>query len=217
MKKMKKRNAFFAHVCLSLSIAAVAFVADAAAQSEPVGPVRPVEITNTAANPVPVAGQVNVGTMPAVDAKQSGPWNVGLTGTSAVRLDSSFVNSVRITNDTLTVASRSGRYFGKVHHWADGTGEQRVDSDSDLGSGGSSKVLACVKNRAPLPIFAHVFTMIPFAGGTLFDQFYELDVFVIGSNSDVCKVYDAYGIFVRVIVQSNGNTTGNVSFGISER
>jgi hypothetical protein len=207
------------YVSKVLTVVAFVFLAawTVSAQSTE-GPSKPVVVTNTAANPVPVAGQVNVGTMPAVDAKQSGIWNVGLTGIPAVRLDPQGGNRVEITNEILAVAPRTGRYDGKFHNWADGTGQITVDSESDEGSGGSSKLLVCVKNRAPLPIFAHVFMFIPFSGNnTILDRIYELEVFAVSSNRDVCKVYDAYGIFARVIVQSNGNTTGNMSIGISER
>lgn len=60
MNKIKSTTTFFVHLGLSLSIAAVAFVADAAAQSEPVGPTKPVVVVNTPNQPVPVTGTVGI-------------------------------------------------------------------------------------------------------------------------------------------------------------
>ena len=62
MKTMKKTTTFLARVCLALSITAAVFVAEAAAQGEPVGPVKPVVIVNTPGAPVPVAGTVRITT-----------------------------------------------------------------------------------------------------------------------------------------------------------
>ncbi len=62
MKKMKKTTTFLARVCLALSILAAAFVADVAAQGEPVGPVKPVVVVNQPSAPVPVTGTVGITT-----------------------------------------------------------------------------------------------------------------------------------------------------------
>lgn len=67
------------------------------AQTEdPVGQPRPVIVTNTAANPVPVSGQISIGNMPAVDARQSGIWNVGINGTPTVKIDPT-ANTIQFT------------------------------------------------------------------------------------------------------------------------
>jgi hypothetical protein len=59
-------------------------------QNEPVGPVKPVKVANSTAEPVPVTGSVNVqGPMTVsgtVKAEQVGDWNVGIAGTPTVNL-----------------------------------------------------------------------------------------------------------------------------------
>jgi hypothetical protein len=62
MKKMKETTIFLARVCMALSIMATVYVADMAAQSEPVGPVKPVVVVNTPDAPVPVTGTVGITT-----------------------------------------------------------------------------------------------------------------------------------------------------------
>jgi hypothetical protein len=63
---------------------------------EPIGPPKPVVVTNTTANPVPVTGQLNIGNTPTVDARQSGSWIVGINGTPTVKLDPT-ANTVQFT------------------------------------------------------------------------------------------------------------------------
>jgi len=53
-----------------------------------------VTVTNTDANPVPVRGGVSVTNTPTVDARQSGDWAVGISGTPTVKLDPSAVVSI---------------------------------------------------------------------------------------------------------------------------
>jgi hypothetical protein len=100
----EKENRMRTHAC-RMPLLAVAFIAlgaplsaGGAADSDPVGPVKPVVIVNTAAQPVPVQGTVSgsvsvVNTpsvtlvnTPTVDARQSGAWNVTLAGPAQVLL-----------------------------------------------------------------------------------------------------------------------------------
>jgi hypothetical protein len=51
-----------------------------------------VKVVNTAAETVPVTGSVTIGNTPAVDARQSGDWNVGITGTPIVNIGNTSAN-----------------------------------------------------------------------------------------------------------------------------
>jgi hypothetical protein len=61
-------------------------------QGTPNRPPTPVEVVNT---PLPVTGNLNAAVVGPVAAQQSGPWNVGITGTPNVNV----ANTVRTVND----------------------------------------------------------------------------------------------------------------------
>jgi hypothetical protein len=87
---MKNTTTFFARVCLALSITAAFYVADAAAQGEPVGPVKPVEVVNTPDAPVPVTGTVGITTNQPVPVTGS----VAVTPTEGNPLLVSDINNI---------------------------------------------------------------------------------------------------------------------------
>ena len=169
----------------------------------------PVTVTNTTANPVPVTGTVaatitgtvEVTNTPTVNAKQSGNWSVDILGTPTVK-----------------VAPAGGVFTGKYQYWTDSVADVRVFSKSD-DEAPYSKVWVCVKNAAPQPIGVHIFTFIPYPGHDPVDLnkiYFELDSFALPTGNS-CKVYDAPGYYVQAIAQANGNTSGYVSIGISQR
>jgi hypothetical protein len=68
-----------------------------------IGPTIPVVVTNTLTEPVPVKVTGNVGVGGPVQAQQSGPWTVGISGTPTVQVASALTNPVfvRDVNDAV--------------------------------------------------------------------------------------------------------------------
>jgi hypothetical protein len=97
-------------------IAALVLASDSPVESQPASrPAAPVHVVNTAAEPVPVVGTIEVGGVsgtvqsqqagawdvgilgsPTVSAQQSGPWNVGISGTPTVEVGNSTANPVPV-------------------------------------------------------------------------------------------------------------------------
>jgi len=73
----------FAILTGALALTSSGQVKTATTASATTPPSAPVTVVNTTANPVPVAGVVNVSGTPTVNAQQSGSWNVGISGNSA--------------------------------------------------------------------------------------------------------------------------------------
>jgi|SRR5579871_3105815 len=89
----------------------------ATAQSGPPGkPADPVTVVNTAANPVPVNGSITVsGVLPV---SQSGPWNVGLTGGTGVRINNAASDPVQVreVNDAMQPFQATASCSSTVSH-----------------------------------------------------------------------------------------------------
>ena len=154
----------------------------------------PVTVMNTTANPVPVTGQIVVGSLPAVDAKQSGEWKVGITGTPTVGIDPA--------NNKVLVFHRQQSTYDYKFSWANTSSPVSYDLSSELV--GSTKVRLCVGDGAPLPITVRV------NGVTSVDTF-EFDAFIINSPGRVCNIYELWGNELQVVVENSGkNTTGDV-------
>jgi len=159
----------------------------------------PVVVTNTAANPVPVAGGVVITNVPSVDAysRQSGEWSVGLTGTPTVRIDPEREVVVRRPDSLLNA---------ETYNW---TGQDRhffFQSSLRL-----SQARVCVHHQATNPIQIVVRSVI----GTGDDGIFDIDNYQINSPSTVCKVYEAPGQYIYVYANNLGllNTSGRVRFG----
>jgi len=151
----------------------------------------PVVVTNTTANPVPVTGQVNIGTLPAVDAKQSGSWTVGITGTPTVQVDRE-QNYQRVE----TVS------------WTGQGSEAWTTNYTDR----FSKFRVCVAHTGPNPIQVNVYSYL---SGSTSSAYFTYDIFVIGSPNTVCRVYDLPGASVQVqLANTGGNTSGIARFAL---
>ena len=159
------------------------FVTRAQAQK----PDTPVVVTNTAANPVPVTGQVNVGTLPAVDAKQSGLWTVGITGTPTVQVERRS-NYQRV--ETVTWSGQGSEAF-------------TMNSTEKL-----SKFRVCVAHTGPNPIQVNVFSLVSDGSNA---AFFTYDAFIIGSPNTVCKVYELPGVSIQVLLSNTGNNTSGIA------
>lgn len=147
----------------------------------------PVIVTNTSANPVPVTGQVNIGTLPSVDAKQSGLWTVGITGTPTVQVDRR-TNYQRV--ETVT--------------WSGQGSEAFTTNSTDR----FSKLRVCVAHTGPNPIQVNVFSLV--SDGTN-AAFFTYDAFVIGSPNTVCKIYELPGASTQVLLSNTGNNTSGIA------
>ena len=182
---------------LTLSMLAIFGPLIATAQSdEPIGPTKPVVVVNTPANPVPVSGQINIGNMPAVDARQSGPWNVGILGTPTVKLDPT-ANLVTVT--------------GKLTQSIAGTGEFDVSTGGYPGIGpfnvaGYARVRIVAYNRSDS---AGMFYIIPevLAGGIRMNLD-EAGWIPLAPGKVFSRTYDVPGTTLYVGVAGNG--TGRV-------
>ena len=73
---MKCLRSSFATLAIAVSVITVSPTLASAAP--PIPPSAPVTVTNTSSNPVPITGSTTVSG--SVAASQSGPWNVGITG-----------------------------------------------------------------------------------------------------------------------------------------
>jgi hypothetical protein len=157
----------------------------------------PVVVTNTTANPVPVTGQVNVGTLPAVDAKQSGVWNVGITGTPTVKLDS--------TTNTVQVERGLNYQRTEAISWTGQGSEAFTTNFTDK----FSQIRVCVAHTGPNPIQVNVFSLI--SDATHPSAFVTYDAFIIGSPNTVCKIYELPGASTQVLLSNTGNNTTGIA------
>lgn len=118
---MKKRISFAVlFTTMAFAVAALVFTPAGEAVANSMRPLL-VRIVNDSSAPVPVTGttsitgtpDVNVVSLPAVQAQQSGPWNVGINGTPTVNahiMSGSFVG-IDPANNTVQVASSAGTPF----------------------------------------------------------------------------------------------------------
>jgi hypothetical protein len=181
MKRASFRSLLAVAVCL------LASVAHAQGQRQE----TPVTVTNTAANPVPVTGQVNIGALPAIDAKQNGPWTVGITGTPTVQVDRE-TNYQRV--ETVT--------------WAGQGTEAWTTNYTDK----FSKFRVCVAHTGPNPIQVNIYS---FVSGSTSAAYFTYDIFVIGSPNTVCRVYDLPGASIQVqLANTGGNASGIARFAL---
>lgn len=147
----------------------------------------PVTVNNTASNPVPVTGQITVGSLPAVDAKQSGSWTVGIAGTPTVEVDRR-LNYQRV--ETVTWSGQSSEAF--TTNYTDRYSKLRV----------------CVAHTGPNPIQVNVFSFI---SGSTEAAYFTYDAFVIGSPNTVCKIYELPGAATQVLLSNTGNNTSGIA------
>jgi hypothetical protein len=155
----------------------------------------PVIVTNTTANPVPVTGQVNINTLPAVDAKQSGAWNVGIAGTPTVKLDA--------TDNTVRLDRRLNYQRVETFTWS-GQGSEAVTTNF---TDEFSKIRVCVAHTGPNPIQVNVFSLVSDATDPA--VYFTYDAFIIGSPNTVCKIYELPGESTQVLLSNTGhNATG---------
>ncbi len=95
MKKLKNYLAASVGVLLFVSVIALSIPQTG---HSAVATDKDVRVINTTSEPVPVVAQgttnVAVTNIPTVNAKQSGAWSVGITGTPTVQLDDSATNPV---------------------------------------------------------------------------------------------------------------------------
>jgi hypothetical protein len=125
------KNSLVAFGGLSLLIGAIALVTPRPTQgqgADTAGPVKPVTVVNTPADPVPVtgsiSGSVNILNTPTVNARQNGAWNVGIVGTPTVGLSPS-ANTVKIDpSSPLPVNSGANQPFQSLRVFQLANGER---------------------------------------------------------------------------------------------
>ena len=162
----------------------------------------PVNVTNTTANPVPVSGGVSVTNTPTVDARQSGTWNVGISGTPSVKLDA--------TANTVKVERATSYQRAEEVIW---TGQGQDAWTTNFAN--TEKVSVCVAHTGPSAIQINVYSLVI---GSEHAFFFTRDIFVIGSPNTVCKLYDLMGSAFQVqILNTGNNTTGLARVGIVAR
>lgn len=165
----------------------------------------PVNVTNTTANPVPVSGGVAVTNTPTVDARQSGAWNVGITGTPTVQLDPT-ANTVKLDSNANTVKLERSRSYQRAEEviW---TG-QGQDAWTTNFSNEFEKVSVCVAHTGPSQIQVNVYS---FVAGSEHAFYFTRDVFVIGSPNTVCKLYELMGSAFQVQILNTGNNASGLA------
>jgi hypothetical protein len=173
---------------------------------EPVGQARPVVVVNTPANPVPVSGQISIGNMPAVDARQSGTWNVGINGTPTVKIDP--------TSNTIQVAPRGTKLVfdsGLLVYSEDGSSLRFGPIDVSA----FSKIRLGVSNGGFHHIDIFVRTSLVDSNPMLENGF-TLDSFSVEDSEgdfdrggpSVTKLYEVVGTKLFVTVSFRGQTEG---------
>lgn len=193
MKKSQTRSALAIAVFLL-------FIGIAVAQGQPGSPVL---VVNKPANPIPVAGEVNIGTIPAVDAKQSGTWNVGVTGTPTVKLDPNA--------NTVKVDRRENVERVQTVNWTGQPDDAVTTNSTDR----FSKMRVCIAHAAPNAIQVNVFSLLSDSFEPTASAFFTYDAFVITTPSTVCRTYDLPGVSVQVKITNTGNNaSGLTRFGI---
>ena len=168
-------------------------------QAQPPRPDAPVVVTNTSSNPVPVSGQVNIGTLPAVDARQSGAWNVGITGTPTVKLDP--------TANTVRVDRRENFQRAETVNWSGQPDEAFTMNGTDR----FSKMRVCIAHTGPNPIQVNVFSLVIPSDGQGAPLFFTYDAFVIPSPNTVCRIYELPGGSTQVKISNTGNNTSGLT------
>lgn len=151
------KNSLVAFGGLSLLIGAIALVTPRPTQGQggdTVGPTKPVKVVNTPAEPVPVTGSitgsVNVVNTPAVNAQQSGEWNVGIVGTPTVGLSPS-ANTVKIDpSSALPVNNSANQPFQSLRVFQIANGE-REGFSSFSGPNGKQLVIEYVSAIQTVP------------------------------------------------------------------
>jgi|GEM_PF-3762667 len=168
-----------------------------AQSGEPAGPTKPVVVVNPPSQPVPVTGtvtgNVSITSIPTVDARQSGQWNVGINGTPTVRIDPN-ANTVQFAPRGTSLVFDSG--------------VQRIASDADR--------FVRFENINVAPYTSVRVFVVRFAGpglasdATAFittrvgSEHYTFDVAQINStNPNVVKVYDTVGTGLGVSLLLN--------------
>jgi hypothetical protein len=84
MKMTNLKKYFLAGVSFAILVGLLVMSGSRATNAAPSD--KDVVVVNTSANPVPVAGNVNLVNTPTVLAQQSGTWNVSLAGTPSVQI-----------------------------------------------------------------------------------------------------------------------------------
>jgi len=200
-----KESRTFVTICIGIIISLASL--QVAAQKGPT-----VTVDNTPANPVPVTGGVAITNAPTVDARQSGTWNVGITGTPTVQLDST-ANTVKIDPTANIVKFDRLKSFQRAEQ-VDWTGQGSAAWTTN-GTDAFEKISVCVAHTGPNPIQVNVFSLVIGADNAFF---FTRDAFIIGSPNTVCKLYDlARSSFQVQLANTGNNTTGLARVGIVGR
>ena len=173
---------------------------------EVIGPTRPVVIFNTPANPVSVSGQITIENMPAVDARQSGAWSVGILGTPTVRLDPN-ANTIQFTPRATRLVFDSG----ELVYSEDGTSLTFGPLDVST----YSKIRLGVNNMGSHDIDIFVRTSLVDANPNLGNAF-SVDSFsvedslgsIVRGGPSVSKLYEVVGTKLFITVSFRNETEG---------
>ena len=198
----KSRNPFI--VAFGIVLIGLTQLLGTANAQELLGPVRPVVVVNTPDKPVPVTGSVQISgglqvtNTPTVDARQSGPWSVAVSGTPTVGIDPDN-NTVRVArNGTRLVSNRNIGYF------SDSITPNIVDISE------YSKVRIQFANSGNSDVQVTIFSQDLSALPQVY--LFEYEVFTVPALGRVNKLYDTLGTMVNMQFTSSGN--GSVRVGV---
>ena len=190
---------------ISTVIAAFIITAAATASAQNIpGETKPVLVVNTPDKPVPVTGSVQVSgglqvtNTPTVDARQSGPWSVTVSGTPTVGIDPNN-NTVRAARNGTKLVSNNN-----VGYDSDGVTFNIVDI-SDC-----SKVRIQFANTGNSDVQVKIFSQDLSALPQVY--LFEYETFTVPAHGRVNKLYDTLGTMVNMQFTSSGN--GSVRVGV---
>ncbi len=171
---------------------------------EPIGPPKPMVVVNSPDKPIPVTGSVQVSgglqvtNTPTVDARQSGPWSVSLSGTPTVGIDSNN-NTVKVVrNGTRLVSNNNINY-------ANGAVTFNIVDISEY-----SKVRVQFANSGNSDVQVTIFSQDLSALPQVY--LFEYETFTVPALGRVNRLYDTLGTIVNMQFTSSGS--GSVRVGV---
>ena len=172
-----------------------------AQQGEPAGPTKPVVVVNTPAQPVPVTGtitgNVTVGNTLNVNAQQSGPWSVGITGTPTVRIDP--------LNNTVVTAARPTVQLLDTGVYSINTGGYPRLGPFNVGQ--FSKIRVMAQNNSDSDGYFIIYVSTSLSGG----QYISLEPAIrLEPGEQMSRSYDVPGQQVYINVGGNGPNRNGV-------
>lgn len=189
-----RKGIYFTGLIL-LSLTQLAALANG--QAPPV-PERPVVVVNSASNPVPVTGAVEVTNAPTVNARQSGPWSVTVGGTPTFAIDPNN-NTVKVVRaGTSLVSNRSINYIST------GVTFNPVDISA------YSKVRIQFTNSGNSDLAVTIYSQDLSALPQVY--LFEYETFTVPALGRVNRLYDTLGTMVNMRLASSG--TGSVQVGV---